>query len=172
MGLRERESGAVGRVLKGRTRRRRIEIRRRTGIKRKWQSRLVLWPKSPTARVRLTPSPFAENRRRCPPHVRHARAADAGAVPQLLSARQRRRAPTVERRCLVEGRSGEARCHARRRFGRDSDARRAVAAQRRRPAQAPLVSPHALRAGLLYRLRREDAARHSRSHRAARLARS
>ena len=28
-------------------------------VKRKWQSRLVLWLKSPTARVRLTHSPFA-----------------------------------------------------------------------------------------------------------------
>jgi len=56
MGLRERESGAVGRVLKGQARRRRIEIRRKTGIKRKWQSRLVLWPESPTPRVRLTRS--------------------------------------------------------------------------------------------------------------------
>ena len=65
MGLRERKSGAVGRVLKGRVRRRRIEIRRRRGIKRKWQSRLVLWPESPTPRVRLTRlrlpvCPFAE----------------------------------------------------------------------------------------------------------------
>ena len=64
MGLRERKSGAVGRVLKGRARRRRMEIRRKTRIKRKWQSRLVLWPRSPTARVRLTRSrvradPFA-----------------------------------------------------------------------------------------------------------------
>ena len=55
MGLRKRKPGAVGGVLQGRARQRSIEIRRKTGIQRKWQSRLVLWPESPTARVRLTP---------------------------------------------------------------------------------------------------------------------
>ena len=31
----------------------------------RWQSPLPPWPKSPTARVRLTPSPFAPSRRSC-----------------------------------------------------------------------------------------------------------
>src|ERR1035438_8023223 len=99
MGLRKRKPGAVGGVLQGRARQRSIEIRRKTGIQRKWQSRLVLWPESPTARVRLTRSQRAFSADLADMGLRKRK---PGAVGGVLQGRARQRSIEIRRKTGIQ----------------------------------------------------------------------
>ena len=101
---------------------------------------------------------------------------DVPPVSKFRSTRQRRRCAHAQRGTLSGcGEEGLAR----RRFRRhasgsesEADGKRTPPHDSRRAAAAPLVQAHALCARRLFRLRRQDAARHSRGHRRKILGRS